>query len=264
VKVLATADLHFGLREDGDASTRRIAKLVCESDADLFVIAGDTFALDVDGLHACLDLFADFRGIKALVFGNHDLWTIGGDSFELYDSVLPEVVREHGFVALDHDPVRLDGVAVVGTVGWYDYSLREPGLRVPLGVYQTKRLRGVAQWNDGRYVRWGFSDAEFTEHVVQKLKAQLAAVSGEARKIVAVTHHLPFANMVRKSREPAWQFGNAFLGSIRLGEVLTKCAEITRHICGHSHFAGEFRNAHITSVNVGSTYTEKRLVSFEI
>jgi len=264
VKVIATADLHFGLREDGDASTRELAIEVCRSDAALFVIAGDIFALDTDALRTCLDLFAGFEGIKALVFGNHDLWTLGGDSFALYDSELPRIVREHGFVPLDHEPLRMDGLAVVGTVGWYDYSFRETHLRVPLGVYQTKRLRGVAQWNDGRYVRWKFSDPEFTEYVVGKLRAQLDEVCGDASRVLAVTHHIPFENMVRRTNSVVWQFGNAFMGSARLGEVLKNSAKICRHVCGHSHCAGEFQNAHITCTNVGSTYAEKRLVRFDV
>jgi hypothetical protein len=57
----------------------------------------------------------------------------------------------------------------------------------------------------------------------------------QIKRIVAVTHHLPFRQMVRYMDDLKWDFFAAFMGSERLGEALREDARITDVICGHAH-----------------------------
>jgi hypothetical protein len=77
-------------------------------------------------------------------------------------------------------------------------------------------------------------------------------------RIVAITHHLPFAAMLTRRSDPSWGFGNAFMGSVGLGEVLQRHAKVTHAVFGHSHTRGRLRVGSIEAVNVGCTYRMKR------
>src|SRR5437867_2214398 len=72
VKVAVTADLHWGIRADGDAATRRMVAELVADPPDLLLLAGDIGA--GDDFAPCLRLFADLPSRKALVPGNHDIW----------------------------------------------------------------------------------------------------------------------------------------------------------------------------------------------
>jgi glucokinase len=106
-KLLVTADLHFGLYPTGDMCVHRLAEHVRQSDADVFIIAGDIADADTDYFAACLDLFATFKGVKLMVPGNHDLWTAGVGSQKKYSDVLPSIATDCGFRMLDAGPVRV-------------------------------------------------------------------------------------------------------------------------------------------------------------
>src|SRR5262249_41053692 len=76
----------------------------------------------------CLQLFSDIRCRQALVPGNHDVW-VGetdhrGDSQRVYERYLPAVAEAFGVHYLDRGPLLLPdhGLAVAGTMNWYDYS----------------------------------------------------------------------------------------------------------------------------------------------
>ena len=289
MRVLVTADLHY----DFDRYQGRVAALaarMCAERADVLVLAGDLFALDPALMVECLKLFEGFDGEKLLVAGNHDLWTTAdGDSLELYESVIPALARACGFHDLDTGPRVIGDVGFVGTVGWYDYSFRDPSLGVPLRFYEHKASPGycAAQpslahlldpaedlspraraagsfWNDGRMVHWALDDRRFSELTLERLEAQLAAVEPEVRAVVAVTHHIPFAEMLVRRSDPSWAFGNAFMGSEGLGRVLLGHPKVGHALFGHSHTRGRARIGHIEALNVGCTYRAKRYDAIEL
>src|SRR6478672_1598526 len=127
LQIAVTADLHWGPRHpDGAAATRRLAADLYHQPPDLFVLAGDVGA--GEEFAACLRLFEHLPCKKALVPGNHDVWVRPhdprGDSLAVYREYLPRIAAEYGFHYLDHGPLVLDdaGLAVVGSMNWYDYS----------------------------------------------------------------------------------------------------------------------------------------------
>ena len=282
MRLIVTADLHYDLA-DYQPRVRELAEAVCREEADALAIAGDIFAGDIGILVECLHLFSGFRGEKLLVAGNHDLWTHGGDSFRLYDETIPAAAAACGFHDLDKRPLILGDVGLVGTMGWYDYSFRDESLGIPTRFYEHKAAPGYAQqtpellhlmdppeqlpdralaarsyWNDGRMIHWDTDDRRFNQLTLERLEAQLQAVESQVRAVVAVTHHIPFAEMLRRKRDPSWGFGNAFMGSVGLGEVLLRHDKVTHAVFGHSHTRKRRRVGHIEATNVGCTYKMKR------
>lgn len=264
MRIAVTADLHFGHHPTYDRATRKIVRQINGLEADLLILAGDTAVVDNGSFEECLHLFQDFPGRRLLVAGNHDLWTLDGNSWEIYTTRIPEFAERHGFHYLDNEPFVQDNVAVVGNIGWYDYSFRKPELEVPMRMYERKTLPGACRWNDVDYIRWPYSDVEFTERTLSRLEAHLERIKDNVTDIVCVTHHIPFSNMVTRRDDVGWSFGNAFMGSQRIGELLLKYDKVCCAICGHSHIEGRYENGHIQCINVGSTYRHKRCVVLEV
>ncbi len=282
MRLIVTADLHYEFAEFRPR-VDALAAEICRVGGDVLVLAGDTFAQDLSLLGRCLHLFDGFRGEKLLIAGNHDLWTRTGDSFALYDRVIPEAARACGFHDLDTAPRVIGDVGFVGTIGWYDYSFRDEALGIPLRFYEHKVAPGHARhdwqfarlltitddippdgfragsrWMDGEMIRWDTDDRRFNQITIDRLEAQLAAVEGGVRTIVAVTHHLPFAEMLKRKADPTWGFGNAFMGSVGLGDTLRRHDKVRHAVFGHSHARDARQLGPIAALNVGCTYRMKR------
>ncbi len=290
MRILITADLHYDIPRSR-AATERLARDVLDHPADALALVGDTAGADLATLGECLALFAGFPGLKLLVPGNHCLWTTPGgrDSLARYHHDIPAVCAEHGFEVLDHAPKVLGNVGLVGSIGWYDYSLRDESLEVPLDFYRAKVSPGAAiyygmddlvaahrhvlterhrklgvRWRDGEKISLPFDDVEFTRRLSDRLAGQLAELSPQCEQIVALLHHLPFADLLPKGRPDRFAFAGAYLGSDRLGETLLDCPKVTHVYCGHSHWPARARVGHIHAVNVGSTYKDKKLEVLEL
>ena len=285
MKILVTADLHYDIPRSREAA-RRLARQACDRGGDALVLVGDTAGADLDLMREALALFADYPGRKLLVPGNHCLWCRGEESsIDRYERILPELAAEEGFRLLDHEPVLLEAVGLVGSVGWYDYSFREESLGIPEGFYRAKVAPGAAEylgqvpellerhsdrlterhrsmgvrWMDGVNIKLPLSDEEFVEHLAEKLRTQLRDLSRRARTIVAFLHHLPFDALVPRGRPDRFAFAAAYMGAERFGQVLLECRKVSHVYCGHSHWRRRLRVGHVNVVNVGSTYTDKRL-----
>jgi len=288
VRIIATADLHYEFHDESRRDTARLAQEVTRLRPDVFLIAGDTFAHDPAILRQCLSLFDPLECPRMLVAGNHDLWTSDGDSLQIYEQTIPRVAAECGFHYLDAEPLVLHGVGFVGNMGWYDYSFREDSLGVPMRFYAAKIGPGAAlglgwmrlldkrddltpevlristAWQDGFQVHWKYDDCGFTDVVVRRLEEHLSRVENEVKAIVCLTHHIPFANMVTRKKHRDWAFGNAFMGSERMGQVMLRHPKVRWAVFGHSHTTGRAHNGPIECINVGSTYRKKRFVEVEV
>ncbi len=263
-RLLATADLHFGLHPDGNASTLELARHVCASDADVFAIAGDVGDLDVENFQACLRLFEQFDGLKLLVPGNHDLWTTSTSSKDKYKTVLPRIASECGFKTLDVEPAVAGDVAFIGNIGWYDYSFHNPDLKLSVEDYRRKSLPGVCSWNDGVYIRWEWEDEEFTQICLCKLSRHYSEVQAKARQVVAVLHHVPFAELLYETGGTAAEFCRAYMGSERFGNLLLRCPKVRFVICGHRHGPDSCQQGSLKAFVAGSEYGMKRLLNLDL
>jgi predicted phosphodiesterase len=290
MKILVTADLHFEVPRSR-APAEELAERACEEGGEALVLVGDTAGARLPALADALDRFARFGGRRFIVPGNHCLWCAGEeDSMRRYLDILPNLAAGHGFAMLDAQPAMLGGVALVGSVGWYDYSFADKSLGIPEEFYRAKVAPGAAaqlggfedmldrhrgqlgeralairsRWMDGRYVRLPMGDEEFCRFLAERLATQLEEVSRQAERVVVFMHHLPFAELLPEGRADPVAFASAYLGSPLFGEVLLAFPKVTDVYCGHSHWHGTCRIGHINVVNVGSTYSRKRLEILEV
>jgi len=263
--VLVTSDLHFGLYPQGDACTTRLAEYVRASDAEVFVIAGDIGGGELEGFERCLELFSDFTGTRLLVPGNHDLWTSRRSSREIYSRILPELSTKWGFHMLDTGPLMVGATGFIGNVAWYDYSFRNPALGLSARDYERKSLPGVATWNDALFIHWDYSDAEFTEMCLRRLRRHYENLEGKAESVVAVLHHAPFAELLYdETGDRASEFCRAYMGSARFGELLLRCEKVRYVVCGHRHAVGTCRKGRLSAFVAGSEYQRKRLLAIQL
>ena len=120
------------------------------------------------------------------------------------------------------------------------------------------------RWMDGRWVKLGVSDEAFLEMVVATLDDHLRWASENAKRICVFTHHLPFVDLVPANRPPSFAFAAAYMGAGSLGDLIRRFPKVTDVYCGHSHWPAKIKVGPIDVVNVGSTYTEKRLEVLEV
>lgn len=286
MRLLITADLHYdhsGSRSVADDLIDRMNA----TGGDVLLVIGDTATSDGDAIERCLSRF-HFSGPKLLVAGNHELWTHGPDSHEIFTQALPRRARALGWHWLEEEPFVRDGLAVVGSVGWYDYSFAPSSLGIPRRFYEHKLSPGaaerlsefahllepaddiapsarevVARWNDGKFVKLGRSDDAFLQERLDALELQLNELAG-ASQVIAAVHHLPFRELLPPLRAGQWDFAKAFLGSNRIGELLLRFPNVRRVFCGHSHFPAEAHIGPIHAVNVGSGYRHKTFLAIDV
>jgi 3',5'-cyclic AMP phosphodiesterase CpdA len=274
-RIAVAADLHWGTRHPaGAGATLALVADLYHDPPDLLVLAGDIGAWDEFG--RCLELFANLCSLKALVPGNHDVWVRPddprGDSMSVYREHLPRVAAGHGFHYLDHGPLVLTdhGLAVVGSMNWYDYSWALDRLREAAPDWRervrTKRFnRG--RHNDANFVRWETDDGAFTRDVVAALAAHLRSALGQVPAAVLVTHHPPFRGLNYPKPEPLdldallWE---AFSGNAGVEQLLAEYGNrIPFAFCGHTHFAREAALGRTRGFNVGGDYHFKRLLRLD-
>jgi hypothetical protein len=201
----------------------------------------------------------------------------------LYTEDLPRRVRSIGWRWLEGEPFVLGDAAVVGNVGWYDYSFAQPELGIPRRFYEHKISPGVAahyerfahlldrrddvapaameivaRWNDGKFVKLHRSDEQFLDERLAQLARDLDQVSARgATSVLAAVHHLPFRQLLPPPRSAQWDFAKAYLGSDRIGELLLRYPNVRQVVCGHSHFAAEARVGDVHAFSLGSGYRSK-------
>jgi predicted phosphohydrolase len=272
VKIAVTADLHWGINAAGDAATRLLVGELSADPPDLLVLAGDVGA--ADDFEPCLALFDGLACRKALVPGNHDIWVEAddarGSSLAVYHHHLPAASAAHGFHYLDHGPLVLPdaGVALVGSMNWYDYSWADPAALARAFPDWQDRLRTKrftrGRHNDARFVRWAYDDPGFTAAAVAAFERQLREAEAAAGRVIAVTHHPPFRGLNFPRNGPAGPdalLWDAFAGNQALEDLLARHADrVAWAFCGHTHRARAGTLAGIRGVNVGGDYPFKRLL----
>ena len=267
MRVLIASDLHYGVSRDGTTSIRILADHVVRHGADVLVLVGD-LATGPETLSACLQLFEDFEGIKLAVPGNHDIWLSGWSetsSMIIHENRLPDLFFKHGFHPLHIEPRVIDGVAFVGSMGWYDYSFRDE-IGIALHHYQKKSFPGTprASWGDALFARWSLSDMELCDMLNARLAHHLMQV-GTTPSVLAFVHHLVHRDLrpthhFRWAIPTVWRFLNAFLGADCFGETLLKDERVKQVFCGHVHRAKTLPRNGVRLTTIGGDYKRKQLI----
>jgi 3',5'-cyclic AMP phosphodiesterase CpdA len=271
MRIAVTADLHWGHQARGLAATRLLIEYLETHPPDLLLLAGDIGTGSLYG--DCLAQLSQLPGLKAVVPGNHDIWVLeesARDSLALYDEELPRVSAQHRFHYLDQKPLILAdaGLAIVGSINWYDYSWSLEKLRslYPEELHRLDSKRFTrGRHNDANFVRWPLDDAGFTARVVAAFERNLLLALEQVPRVIAVTHHPPIYALGFPRPFPTTSLDgllwDAFCGNRAMEELFARHAErIAFVFCGHTHRAVETQWHGIRGYNVGSDYHFKRLL----
>ena len=234
-RIVITSDLHLGItmRYQIDEMIAAIAR----EQPDLTIIAGD-IGEGMTHIRTCLKLFRRLPGQLAALGGNHDVWALdGGHSAEVWERDLPEAVREAGMLWLEEDVWRRDGLAVAGSIAWYDYSAANADISPQTEEFWVETKRRLHP--DARYLDWPWSDVEFAARCGDGLAARVAALDADASvtDLLVVTHVPLFREQIVATRPeiPQWGYGNAFFGNITLGERVRQSPKLRAVVSGHTH-----------------------------
>lgn len=237
-RIAVTSDLHFDATGQLTAPTT-IETLVAEiraSEPAAVVLAGD-LGHPLDNFRGCLAAFRSLRVPVAVLAGNHDVWRddSGFGSRELWGHGLADATREAGAIWLEGTELRVDDVAIVGSLGWYDYSGAPEHLRYPDEHFA--RIKGSLN-NDAEMIDWPWTDVEFAWLLRQGLVSRLARLEKDdsVRALVVATHVPIFeAQMTRKPDNHEWELSNAYFGNLTTGAAVARYAKVRVVVSGHTH-----------------------------
>jgi 3',5'-cyclic AMP phosphodiesterase CpdA len=250
MRIASVSDLHLEHPENREVFVEMVGHMRAEG-ADAVVVAGDVSHVDDHIARAIRALRVAFDRVAYLP-GNHDLWTVpwveGTDTWDRHDRHLKELVESEGGTYLPSENLVLGAVGLSGTCGWYDHGFLLPEVRAQLSPEDLQaKVWSPYRWSDGRFVRFldaagqAMSDRQITDTMLESFEARLASLEANSgvRHVVAVTHHLAFAQAVYRTGSLPWEFFNAFMGSPRLGEVIRRHTKVRVAVYGHTHVPGD-------------------------
>ncbi|MHA2098068.1 MAG: metallophosphoesterase [Candidatus Kariarchaeaceae archaeon] len=241
---------------------------------DIIMVTGD-----VAGSTKSIQQF--FEGInldatKIFCPGNHDVWVNSKShdaSWVKYYQVLPELCEIFGWHYLPNNPLTIKNTAFVGTMGWYDYSSRNPAWddEISLDEYKSKINKDTgSMWMDREFAKFGYDDKQVADHLAFELISDLNSISQNLLSdpinvrsqitdslskwkkkkksnsidfqsldtIIIGTHIVPFLEFVRLTGKLDWDYFSAYIGNATLGEIIDGITDELRKISvfGHTHF----------------------------
>jgi predicted phosphodiesterase len=264
-RVVVTSDLHLGITDQ--ETLKRHAVAIAAEAPDLTVLAGD-IGEGLERFRACLDIFRDLPSQVAVLAGNHDVWArYGHHSAQLWERDLPEATQAAGMIWLEEDVWQRDGLAVTGSIAWYDYSAAAPHL----GKTTEFWAKNKGRWNaDAWYVDWEWSDQEFARRVGDALVERVARLEADPTvEAILVATHVPLyeEQMLRKPHDLGWTFGNTYFGNLTLGERLLFANKLRAVISGHTHIPRDAMHSRASSSLpvkvIPSEYRKPASITFE-
>jgi predicted phosphohydrolase len=240
-RISVTSDLHLGITSE--AVILGLARAIAAEGPDLTILAGD-IGEGLAAFRRCLSLFSMLPGAVGVVAGNHDLWARQGysqgyTSEQLWSTELPAVTRGAGALWLEEEGWSKDGVGVLGSVAWYDYSActRSPPW-LPASYYAKRKSRVV---RDAQMLDRDWDDLAFARRVGAGLVARLAAFDADpAIDAILVATHVPLFK-AQRARPPvhvsraSW----AYFANLTLGDQVRKSPKVRVVCSGHTHWGAE-------------------------
>ncbi|GEM_PF-456774 len=256
MRVAYTSDVHADITLNNGRIIPYLVNRVNEIKPDIFVIAGD-ISNTLKSMDGTLKLFSELSCLKVMVPGNHDVWIEsnnslrkGKDSFYKYRHAIPQACSQNGFLYPITETYVIDNIAIIGNIGWYDFTLADSKLSSTYNIMDY--VRGTFKegiWNDTKYAIWlknsdspnwkerlkTFSNNSLFELLFNEFKNTVQKIPDDIRKILIVMHTAPFKECIIPKDEPS-PF-DAYEGSSQIGEfieTISKDREISV-ICGHRH-----------------------------
>ncbi|WP_423410266.1 metallophosphoesterase [Heyndrickxia sp. MSNUG] len=225
MRIAVLSDIHEGInRKNTKADLMDVLKKwIAKNSPDVFIISGDMTAGPEKSLALLNQIQNESMGTRIFfVHGNHDIYH---EDSELAYQILLKFQGNLG-----NGPVELNEEwVIIGDGGWYDYSF---GIKEYTKEQFQKGSYNDFTWPDKTYAHWKVPDHEVTDHYITRLETWLSEYRG--RKIIMVTHFVPFSEYVVCKDDPSWDFFNAMMGSARFGELALKYG-VEKYIFGHIH-----------------------------
>jgi predicted phosphohydrolase len=233
IKLAFASDLHLPITSR--SAIAGMARAVADFAPDVLVLAGD-IAESLHDLTACLQIVRDIVRTKILVLpGNHDLYARGIPSRAKWESLLAETVTDAGCEWFEGRSWSQHGIAIAGTIAWYDYSAKDPALKATPDDFAREKK----YYNPDAYeIDWWWSDPEFAKMVAKPFLETLDRLEANPaiRQIVVATHvPLVECQMCRDSGNRDWGFTNAYFGNFTLGNQVLARRKVSHIISGHTH-----------------------------
>ncbi|MBW2220903.1 MAG: metallophosphoesterase [Deltaproteobacteria bacterium] len=261
MKIAFISDLHVDISPESFKLIDHIIDRLFVIKPDIFIIAGD-IAANTQKFEKTLNKFSSLSCKKLLVAGNHDIWIDSPPSLQRgmhseikYREILPRICKRNDFLYLGLEPHLIDGIGFAGTIGWYDYTLRNKKYdsRFSIETYRNKQYNEKLTWSDRNFAYWmngsgnrRKSDEEVAQEMEDSLQKQITSLNRQgADKIIAVTHHVPFSKILFYPNRLPFDFFSAFMGSEGLGNIILGESIVTHTICGHSHIKSSLKIKHV-------------------
>ncbi len=236
VKLAFTSDLHLSItpRDVIVELAEQIAVFAPEAVA----VAGD-IGESLAAIEECLTILKQTTKCPVLaVAGNHDLWDQGfpKNTERRWRDELPEAVRRADCVWLEGESHIINGIALAGSIAWYDYSAADPRFKdLPAETFaENKRYFNP----DAYLIEWRYTDPQFAQLVSEPFLATLDRLEADpaVRQTIVFTHvPLLECQMCRKPQDEQWGFTNAYFGNLTLGEQVIQRRKVSHIISGHTH-----------------------------
>lgn len=234
VKLAFTADLHLPISKDEQIAA--LGREIQSFEPDALVVAGDVGESLTDFKRGLRLLREQVRPPIWVLAGNHDVWARPPhDSRQLWLEQIPAVVRAAGCQWLEGTSFVLRGVAVAGTIAWYDYSAADAVIQATTLQFAQQKFHYNA---DALRIDWEWSDSEFADRVSAPFLAQLDHLESDpaVRRVVAATHvPLVEGQMHRDPSDERWAFTNAYFGNLTLGRKVLERRKVSHILSGHTH-----------------------------
>jgi hypothetical protein len=231
VKLAITSDLNLSATPADRIS--EVARQMAAFAPDAAVVAGD-LAESLWDLTRCLKLLREPLNCPLWVLpGDHDFWARPPyDSRRLYHELLPKTIGDAGCNWLEGSAFILQGIAVAGTVAWYDYSSASMAGMVSELEFAQRKIQHNA---DALRIDWEWSDPEFARLVSTPFLATLDHLEQNPaiRSIVVVTH-FPILEQ-QLDRDRLHGFASAYAGNLSLGNKVVNYSKVSHVIAGHTH-----------------------------
>lgn len=224
MRIAVVSDLHVDVNA-GYPVDKALAEVLSASSADMLLIAGDISECFRTTI-SWVERFEQLAGIPVrYVPGNHDLWRC--DALD-NDGIYLEFVKDPR--CLCSKTLILGRWAVVGDVGWYDYTL-SPLYGGNCGFDAMEY--GGRIWQDRIRNAWSLDNPGRTAIMLEKLDNMLCECEG--KDVIAVTHMLVNKDFIVRGRGREWDYFDAFLGSAGIGGLFLR-HPVRYSVSGHVHF----------------------------
>ncbi|GAX00862.1 metallophosphoesterase [Secundilactobacillus silagei] len=225
VKVAMVSDLHFDINKvDPEQALVDQSQWLKTNQIGVYLIAGDLFNHFDRSLSFAerLQKMTPHTVVK-FIAGNHDM--VNDISYEDLEKPLSAT-----YLHRKHYDVPDTDWRIIGNNGWYDYSFAAVLHRPDDAFWHWKR----AYWIDGA-IEQPMSDPKRLTQELQVIKTQLQQAQRDHKRVLFMTHFVPRIEYLHiTSDDRFWNMANAMLGSVRMGQLLTKY-HVKKVLFGHLH-----------------------------